>query len=166
MQPLYVRCLLIWYLIGFGLLGGCTSSDAARDQAAARAAVVGTWSYEVKGFAPLDQGRFRIMIQDGDLQALVRDQRRGRLRARVEIHGSRLELTFGNLRISGYVEDDQFTGSLHRIEWDVRSQPDTRVRSQFQSIPLFAQRVRSAAAVDKPEVLECRPLLREKDGCN
>ncbi|MEF8815295.1 MAG: hypothetical protein V5A20_03725 [Salinibacter sp.] len=163
-------CLLRFALLlvfGAGLVvGGCASSRSTQDEAAARTAVVGTWTYEVRGVAPLDQGRFRITTQNGDLRGIVRDRRLGRLRARVEVRDTRLQLTIDDLRISGFVEDDQFTGSLRRSQWTVTARRQTRTRSRFRSASLFAQRVRSAAAVDKPEILDCRSLLREASGCD
>ena len=162
-------CLFRFALLlvfGAGLVGGCASSRSTQNKAAAQTAVVGTWTYEVRGVAPLDQGRFRITTQNGDLQGIVRDRRLGRLRARVRVRDSRLELTINDLRISGYVEDDQFTGSLRRSQWTVTARRRTRSRSRFRSASLFAKRVRSATAVDKPEILECRSLLREASGCN
>lgn len=158
--------VLLFFLFGAGLVGACASSQSTQDEAVARAAVVGTWAYEVEGFAPLERGRFRITIQDGDLQGIVRDRRLGRLHARVQVHDSRLELALDDLRISGYIEDDQFTGYLRRSQWDVTARRQTRTRSEFRSASLFARRVRSAAAVDKPEILECRSLLREANGCD
>lgn len=160
-----IRVLLL-FLFGAGFVGACTSSQSTQDEAAARAAVVGTWAYEVEGFAPLNQGRFHITIQDGELQGIVRDRRLGRLHARVQIHDSRLELTLDDLRISGYIEDDQFTGFLRRSQWDVTARRQTRTRSQFRSASLFARRIRSASAVDKPKALECRSLLWEANGCD
>lgn len=164
-RPCRIRLPLL-LILGAGLLGACASSRSAQDEAAARAAAVGTWSYEVEDFAPLDQGRFHITVQDGDLLGIVRDRRLGRLRASVRVHDSRLEIDLRDLRISGYIEDDQFTGFLRRPQWEVTTRRQTRTRSQFRSASLFARRVRSAAAVDKPEVLECRSLLREVDECD
>jgi len=163
--PSLVRLILV-LVLGPGLLGACATSRSAQDEAALRAAVVGTWAYDVKGFAPLDQGRFHITVRDGTLRGLIRDRRLGRLRARVEVQDSRLELTLDNLRISGYIEDDQFTGFLRRARWNVTTRRQARTRSQFRSASLYARRIRSAAVADKPDVLECRSLLREASGCD
>ena len=164
-----LRCsrfrLTLLLLLGAGLVGSCASSRSAQDRDAARAVAVGTWSYEVEDVAPLDQGRFHITVQDGALQGIVRDRRLGRLRANVRVRDSRLEIDLRDLRISGYIEDDQFTGFLRRSHWNVTTRRQTRTRSQFRSASLFARRVRSAAAVDKPGVLECQSLLREADDC-
>ena len=153
-------------VLELGLLSACATSQPAQNEAALRAAVVGTWSYDVQGFAPLDQGRFHITVRDGRLRGLIRDRRLGRLQARVDVRNSRLELTLDDLRISGHIEDDQFTAFLRRDQWDVRTRRQTRTRSQFRSASLYATRIRSAAAADKPNILECRSLLREADGCN
>lgn len=166
MRKLSFLPVLVLCAVAPGLLGACASSRATDDQAARRASVVGTWEYDVEGWAPLDQGRFQITVQEGSLQGLVRDRHLGRLRARVEVHDSRLELALDDLRISGYVKDGQFTGVLRRSQWDVTASRPRQPRSQFRSATLFAERVRSAAAADTPNVLECRSLLREADGCD
>jgi hypothetical protein len=153
-------------VLGAGLVDGCASSQSVQDDAAAQAAAVGTWAYEVQGAAPLDEGRFHITVEDGTLKGLVRDRRLGRLRARVQLRDSRLELALEDLRISGYIEDDQFTGSLRRARWNVTTRRQTRSQSRFRSTSLFAQRVQSATAADKPRVLDCRSLLRETSGCD
>lgn len=147
---------------------GCASTQSAQEEAAAQAAVVGTWKYDVEGIAPLEQGVFHITTRNGQLQGLVQDRRRGRLRARVRVSDSRLELTVDDLRISGYIEDDQFTGFLRLQQWSVttRARRWNRRSAPFQSASLFAQRVRSAALAEKPSILECRPLLRETDDCD
>lgn len=149
-----------------GVLGGCASSQSAQEKAAARAAVVGTWEYRVEGIAPLDQGVFRITTKDGRLRGIVQDRRLGRLRARVDVSDSRLELMFDDLRISGYIEDDEFTGYLRRRQWDVSTRRRYRRRSRFRSASLFARRVQSGTAADTPSILECRSILREANGCN
>ena len=158
---------LILLLFGAVLAAGCASSESTQDSAASQAAVIGTWEYKVSGRAPLDQGVFRIANQDGQLRGIIRDRRVGRLRARVSLNDSRLELTLDGLRISGYIEDEQLTGFLHRQEWDVtsRRRTDRRARSQFRSASFYAKRVQSATAADEPSVLECRSLLREVDDC-
>lgn len=149
-----------------GLVSACASSHSAEDDAAARAAVLGTWEYEVEGIAPLDRGVFHITTQDGRRRGLVQDRRLGRLRARVDVNDSRLELTLDDLRISGYIEDNQFTGFLRRARWSVTERRWDRPQSRFRSVSLFARRVRGAPMADKPSVLECRSLLREANGCN
>lgn len=158
--------LLLLLVVGPGLLGACATPRSAQDRAALRASVVGTWAYDVEGRAPLDQGRFQITVRDGTLRGLVRDRRLGRLRARVEMHDSRLELSIDDLRISGYVEDNQFTGVLRQSQWDVTARRQRRSRSRFRSATLFAERIRSAAVADKPTILECQSLLREANGCD
>lgn len=149
-----------------GLVMGCASSQSTTEDAASQAAVVGTWEYKVNGAAPLDQGVFRITTKDGRLRGILRDRRLGRLRARVDVNDSRLELSFEDLRISGYVEDDQLTGFLRRRKWDVSTRRQSRRRSRFRSASFSARRVQSAAAADTPSILECRSLLREANGCN
>jgi hypothetical protein len=163
--PSLIR-LLFLLVLGPALLSACATSRPAPNEAALRAAVVGTWTYDVQGVAPLDQGRFHITVRDGRLRGLVRDRRLGRLQARVEVRDSRLELTLDDLKISGYIEDDQFTAFLRRDQWDVRTRRQTRTRSQFRSVSLYATRIRSAAVADKPDILECQSLLREASGCD
>ncbi|PSQ51120.1 MAG: hypothetical protein BRD28_06125 [Bacteroidetes bacterium QH_10_64_37] len=148
-----------------GILGGCASSQSAQEKATARAAVIGTWEYNVEGTAPLDQGIFRITTKDGQLQGIIRDRRLGRLRARVDANDSRLELAVDDLRISGYIEDDEFRGSLRRRQWNVSTRRRYRRRSRFRSASVFARRVQSGTAADTPSVLECRSILREANGC-
>jgi hypothetical protein len=162
--PLHLALLLL----GLGLAVGCASSRSTTDDAAARAAAIGTWEYEVDGFAPLEAGVFRIVEERGRLQALVQDRRRGRYRARADVSGTRLELTIDDLRISGRIEDDQFTGFLRRDQWDVSTpqRARRRTRASFRSASLYARRIRSASAVSRPSILECESILRETNGCN
>lgn len=153
-------------LLSLGVLGGgCASSETAVEVAASRAAAIGTWKYEVDGFAPLDRGLFHITSRDGRLRGIVRDQRRGRLIARVNVNDSRMELTVGTLRISGRIEDGQFTGTLRRQRFDASVAYLRRRQRRFRSAPLYARRVRSATAVDGASALECRSILREATGC-
>ena len=144
---------------------GCASSQSAEEKAAARASVIGTWEYRVDGMAPLDQGVFQISTKNGRLRGIVQDRRLGRLRARVDVGNSRLELAFDDLRISGFIENDTFTGYLRRRQWDVSTRSRYRRRSRFRSASLFARRVKSAVSADKPSALDCRSLLREADDC-
>lgn len=160
---------LILLLLGLGLTAGCTSSRSTVDDAAARAAAIGTWEYKVTGTAPLNAGVFQIAERNGRLQALVRDRRRGRFRARVTVRDTRLELSIDDLRISGRIEDDQFTGFLRLQQWDVSTRQRTRRRrrtSRSHSASFYARRIRSASARDRPSVLECESILREANGCN
>ena len=155
-------------LLCVGLAAGCASSRSAEDDAADRAAVIGTWKYEVEGSAPLSTGAFQITERDGRLQGLLRDRRQGRLRARVKLKDRRLELIIDQLRVSGRIEDDQFTGFLRRQQWGVTTRRRTRrrTRSHFRSTSFHAQRVRSASAADRPSILECESILREANGCD
>jgi hypothetical protein len=148
--------------------GGCASSHSSQDSPEAQAAAIGTWKYEVDGVAPLSTGVFQITEQDGRLQGLLRDQRRGRFRARVRLEGRRLELIIDELRVSGRIEDDQFTGFLRRQRWGVTTRRRTRrrTRSRFRSASVYARRVRSASAADRPSILECESILREANGCD
>lgn len=148
-----------------GLATGCSSSRSTTEEAADRSAVVGTWEYEVEGFAPLSEGRIQIANQDGQLRGILRDQRRGRIRARVKVHDSRLELLFDDYRISGHIENNRFTGTLRRRQWSVSTRSRDHRRSRFRSASLFARRVQNNDAMSKPSVLECRSLLREKTEC-
>jgi len=154
--------------LGVALTVGCASSRSTEDDAAARAAAIGTWEYEVNGTAPLEAGVFRIAEQRGRLQALVQDQRRGRFRARADVSGSRLELSIDDLHISGRIDDDQFTAFLRRDQWDVSTtqRPRRHARSSFRSASLYARRIRSASAVSRPSILECESILWETNGCN
>lgn len=163
--PSLLRLVLL-FALGLGFLGACATSQPTSDEAALRAAVVGTWTYDVQGIAPLDQGRFHITVRDGSLQGLIRDRRLGRLRARVEVRDSRLELSLDDLRISGHVEDDQFTAFLRRDQWDVATRRRRRTRSRVRSASLHATRIRSAAVADKPDIIECQSLLREANDCD
>lgn len=171
--PSMRRAFLLEFVLlflGLGLIMGCASSRSTQDDAATRAAAVGTWKYEVDGFAPLHAGVFQIAERDGRLQALVQDRRQGRFRARVHVKDRRMELTIDELRISGRIEDDQFTGFLRLQRWDVSTRTRQRTRRrrkrQFRSASLHARRVRSASAVDEPSVLKCESILREANGCN
>ena len=158
---------LVFLLLGVSLAVGCGTSQSATEKATAQAAVLGTWEYEVDGTAPLDRGVFHITTQGDRLRGIVRDQRLGRFRARVDVSSSRLALVLDELRISGHIEDDQFTALLRRPQWDVtqRSQYRRR-RARGRSATLYARRIRSGATADKPSILECRSLLREADGCS
>jgi hypothetical protein len=157
--------LILVFCAGF-MMGCLPAEQTAEEDAETRAAVVGTWKYRVDGAAPLDEGVFRITTQDGRLRGILQDRRLGRLRARVDVNGSRLELSFDNFLISGYVENNEFTGFLERQRWNVASQSEPRRRSQFSSVSLLARRVQRAGVADKPSILECRSILREANGCN
>lgn len=74
----------------------------------ARTAAIGTWKYRVEGPAALSRGEFRIAVEEDQLRALMRDERRGRLTAQVVLDGARMELSLNELRISGRIEDDTF----------------------------------------------------------
>lgn len=163
-RPLHFALLLL----GVGLAAGCASSRSTENDAADRAAAIGTWKYEVDGYAPLSTGVFQITAQDGRLQGLLRDQRRGRLQARVRLEDQRLELIIDELRVSGRIEDGQFTGFLRRQKWGVTTRRRTRrrTRSRFRSASVYARRVRSASAADRPSILECESILREANGCD
>lgn len=166
-RPLHFALLLL----GVGLAAGCASSRSTENDtsdAADRAAAIGTWKYEVDGYAPLSTGVFQITEQDGRLQGFLRDRRRGRLRARVKLKDRRLELIIDELRVSGRIEDGQFTGFLRRQQWGVTTRRRTRrrTRSRFRSASVYAQRVRSASAADRPSILECESILREANGCD
>lgn len=152
--------------LGAGLALGCASSSRHQPSAEAQAAVVGTWQYEVNGYAPLDEGTFRIRQTDGRLRGELTDRRRGRFRARVDVRASRLELRINDLRISGSIEDGTFTGVLRRSQWSVTSRQQRRSRSRFRSASLSARRIRSATSADAPSVLDCQSILREASGCN
>lgn len=158
--------VLIGVLLAAALAGGCASSQSTQSSEAARAAALGTWRYQVEGAAPLNRGFFQITLRDGRLQGLVRDRRRGRLRARVDLRNSRLELVVDEMRISGYIEDGTFTAFLRPQRWSVTTtQRRGRYRQQTRSVSLYAERVRSAAAADTPSILDCESILREADGC-
>ena len=159
------RLLLLFLFVAAGI-AGCASPRSAQHSAAAEAAAIGTWRYEVEGYAPLDEGTFQIMKKNGRLQGLLRDRRRGRYRVRVDLRDSRLELKVDDLRISGYIENGTFTGFLRPQRWSVVSRRQQRSRSRFRSTSLYARRIQSAAAADKPSILDCRPILREDSGCN
>jgi hypothetical protein len=127
---------------------------------------MGTWKYEVNGDAPLDAGTFRIHQKNGRLQGALTDRRRGRLRARVDVRASRLELRVNDLRISGSIEDGTFTGVLRRSQWSVTPRQPRRSRSRFRSASLSARRIQSATSADTPSVLDCQSILREARGCH
>lgn len=161
-QPALLLSLLVALLTP-----GCLSSQSATDTAASRAAALGTWQYQVTGRAPLHRGVFRITSKDGHLQALVRDERRGRFTARVRVNNSRMELTLGQLRISGQIKDGSYSGFLHLDQWDV-SAPN-RSREQWSASPtasLFAERVQSGVMAGVGSGLECESILREANGCS
>lgn len=160
---------LVLLVLGAGLVLGCASSGPQGPSAEAQAAAVGTWQYEVNGYAPLDEGTFRIRQTDGRLRGELTDRRRGRFRVRVDVRASRLELRMNDLRISGSIEDGTFTGVLRRSQWSVTSRQQRqqrRSRSRFRSASLSARRIRSATSADAPSVLDCQSILREASGCN
>jgi len=166
MRRHFLPPLALLLVLCTGLVLGCASSQSAEEKAAARAAVVGTWEYRVDGRAPLDQGVFQITTRNGRLRGILQDRRLGRIRTRVDVGDSRLELAFDDLRISGFIKDDQFTGFLRRRQWDVSTRNRYRRRSRFRSASLFARRVESGVSADKPSALDCRSLLRETDDCS
>lgn len=148
------------------ITGGCASSQSTSSDSRARAAAIGTWEYRVTGNAPLDRGTFQISVENGRLKGTVRDQRRGRFRAQVDVSGSRMELTVGRLRISGKIEDERFSGFLRLQQWDVSTSSRRRRRqSGLTTASLYAERVRSGGAAGAVPALDCRSILREADGC-
>ena len=134
-------CLILLFF-GAILAAGCASPESTQDSAAPQVAVIGTWEYKVSGTAPLDRGVFQIANEDGQLRGIIRDRRVGRLRARVDVNDSRLELTLDGLRISGYIEDEQLTGFLRRQQWDVAS-PDRQTRPVAVSIRVVLRKAHS-----------------------
>ncbi|MFB6098238.1 MAG: hypothetical protein ABEK84_03845, partial [Salinibacter sp.] len=157
MPPSFRTVLLLF--LGVGLATGCASTNPAPTSEAARAAALGTWKYEVEGYAPLDQGIFVITQKNGRLRAFVRDRRRGRFRARVDLHRSRLVLSLDDLRIAGYIEEGTFTGFLRRDRWGMVDRRRSRFHPQFRSAALHARRIRSAAAADRFSILDCESIL-------
>ena len=165
------RLLARWVVLFLGgvLALGCASSQSTQLPTASQAAVIGTWEYEVEGIAPLDEGTFYITRKNGRLQALVRDRRWGRLQAQVDLDDTRLELSVEDLEISGYIEDEQFSAFLRRDQWGINTRrriTSMRPRSRFQSVSLYARRIRSATVADTPSILDCESLLRETDECS
>lgn len=156
-------------LIVFGVLTlviGCASSEPTESETAARSAALGTWEYRVDGIAPLNRGEFTITEKDGQLRAQIRDDRRGRFVARVQLNGSRLQLSMNDLRISGRIEDGSFTGTLRRPIWDVSTSSRMRRSSRTRSASLVARRVASGSATGPETALDCPPILWETDdGC-
>lgn len=145
---------------------GCASSEPTQSETAARAAALGTWQYQVDGIAVLNRGEFTITEKEGRLRAQIRDDRRGRFFARVQLNGSRMQLSLKDLRISGRIEDDSFTGTLRRPVWDVTSSSRMRRSSRTRSASLVAHRVSSGMPSDPKTPLDCPSILWETDdGC-
>lgn len=148
------------------VLWACASSQSSVELRAKKAGAIGTWEYEVSGPAPLDQGTFYIRLSNGRLQGMVHDRSRGRLSADVRIQSSQMELTVGNYRISGTIDDGHYTGFLRRKQIDASiAYPEDRASRGRQTAYVTAVQIRSGADADGPTALACRPILRESSAC-
>lgn len=146
------------FLLGLFLVGvaGCTSPRTVQEVARDRADVLGTWEYRTENISALQHGTLQIMVQDGRLTGRFQDSWRGSLNARVNVHGSQMELTLDRIRISGRLEQRRFTASVRREFWDASTAGSRRSRGYF-----VARRVRSSSMFEDTRPLGCPSLLRE-----
>lgn len=148
------------------VLWACATSQSSTELRAKKAGAIGTWEYEVSGPAPLDQGTLYIRLSNGRLQGMVHDRSRGRLSAEVRIQSSQMELTVGNYRISGTIDDGHYTGFFRRKQMDASiAYPEDPASRGRQTAYMRAERVRSGTDADGPTALDCRPILRESSAC-
>lgn len=146
--------LVVWVV-------GCASSPPAEETAEARAAALGTWEYKVEGIGELSRGTFYITVREDRLRAYVRDEQRGRFIARVRLTGSHMELDLRDLRISGEIEDDTFSGRLYHPDWEVSSSRQRRRFSRPRFTLLVARRTARSSLYDLQSPLDCPSILRE-----
>jgi hypothetical protein len=124
---------------------------------------MGTWAYRTTGTPLLDQGSIQIERQDERLTATVRDTRRGRLRARVNVRDDRMELRLDDVVISGRLEDGRYQATVELATWDVRAGRSMAPSSQWAREArgsLVAHRQDTGPREATPSE-RCRPLLRE-----
>lgn len=142
---------------------GCASTSPSADQRDEQAQFLGTWQYRTVRAPGLDEGTFRIAREGDRLIAIVRDARRGRLRARVHIWEDRMALRLNGIRVAGRLEDGRYEATVEVSTWDVRRAPsrspsarrDERLRGS-----LVARRTDAPPSTSGPGY-GCRPLLRE-----
>ena len=140
---------------------GCAGSGPAGPTARETSAVVGQWTYQTRGTPLLGDGELRIEVRDERLRAVLYDDRRGRLVARVRVDEERVELEVEKIEIAGRVEQGRFTGVVRRPMWDVSTQQATRYGAPSAAGTLVARRLGTPAVLSAPTDYGCTPLLRE-----
>jgi hypothetical protein len=149
-------CLVLGVMLFGSALGGCATSrpDTTVDE---QMQVLGTWEYWTDGISLLQHGTLQIETRDGTLVARFRDQWSGSFDARVRLRGTRMEIVFDRLRITGHLANDAFRGTARTPEWDV-----TRQSARRETPGTFrAQRIRPPLAADERSRYGCPSLLRE-----
>lgn len=138
-----------------GAFAGCTSSRSVDEIASDRASVLGTWEYRTDGIPRLHRGRLHITVQNGRLKGRLQDRWRGTVEARVQLHGSRMELDLDRILISGRVREDRFVGS-------VRTSMGTVTTNRRSASGVFiAKRVRRSTDSGSTDDFGCPSLLYE-----
>lgn len=137
---------------------GCASSRSAQERADDRSKVLGTWEYRTNGTSALQRGTLQISVEDGRLVGTLQDSWRGTVEARVNLHGSRMELDLNRIRISGRIRQGRFKATIRREFESVSVRPRRERRGAY----FLAQRVRSSAGTDTRTQFGCPSLLREQ----
>ena len=163
--PVHRASLLVWTLLLGGLivLSGCTSSRPPEERRAEQAQALGTWQYRVTGSPLLDRGSIQIEREGDRLLAILRDARRGPLRARVSVRDDRMELRIDQVVVSGRLEDDRYRATVELATWDVRGGPSVGRSSQAARRARGTLTARREGGKGRDSALneQCRPLLRE-----
>ena len=165
LTPVYRPSLLVWLFVlgGLIMLSGCTSSRPPEERRAQQAQALGTWQYRVTGSPLLDRGSIQIEREGDRLYAVLRDERRGPLRARVTVREDRMELRLDQVVVSGSLEDGRYRATVEWVTWDVRGS------RSFARSPQSASRTRGILTAQRrgtegrgfSPTDRCRPLLRE-----
>lgn len=150
--------IVLFVLAGL-VVSGCGSSRSAPERADDRSKVVGTWEYRTNGTSALQRGTLRISVEDGQLVGQLQDSWRGTVEARVNLYGSRMELTLTRIQISGRIRQGRFEAAIRREfeSMSVRPRRERRRGGYF-----LAQRVRSSTGTAPRTQYGCRPLLWEQ----
>lgn len=119
---------------------------------------LGTWEYRATGVRALRRGRLKISSRDGELVGQFQDRMRGRFKADIHVQGARMVITVDQLRITGRILDNQYSGTIEQSNWDVTEQNSRRQsRARFE-----ARRVRRGGGSGATDRYGCPSLLREE----
>ena len=150
-----------WLLCGLVVLAfalaGC-APRSAEEVANDRARILGTWEYRTSGIGALQHGTLQIVVQDAQLVARLQDSWRGTVRARVDLQGSRMELTLDRLRLLGRLEHGRFVAAAYRPMWDVSR---TAVADRDAEGRFVARRVGGMSVAERGADVGCPSLLHE-----
>jgi len=146
---------LVLVVLGTSLFG-CTSSEPSRE-VSERMRALGTWAYQATGVNSIRQGRLKIKSRDGDLIGQFHDRVRGKVLGDVRVRGAYMEIRIDQLRITGRILNNQYSGTVKQSDWDVtRQNPRRQSQARFE-----ARRIRRQGESDTDDDFGCPALLRE-----